>query len=206
MKFVAIFVNMLIFFYAKFLIRCWAKLLNEGSWNIENQHIIGPPCLWICILILCWWGLILRFEWLLLRMNSEAFLEFEVFLKLHSFKFDFQFAFKSYDPWKFLAIPTKDACSENATPQAEHCNSSSHSVNAPSGGSIKQMVLKSAALEHTIRSLKLESGESEQQLRKRAAEILDLMGTLLDTFLPKPSSVRDSNPRPHNLEIFWNWA
>merc|ERR1712226_46277 len=113
-------------------------------------------------------------------MDSEVFLEFEDFLKLHDSNFNFQFAFKSYDPWKDVDISSgsKSPSREyekvvNRTQNAEQNwskNESSKSapLKLPSGKDVKNMVLKSAALDHTIRSLKVETGESEESLKKRA--------------------------------------
>ena len=120
-------------------------------------------------------------------MNSDAFLEFEDLLQRHNYKFsNFQFAFKSYDPWSALIEAEKAERTRHASafrgnnrnkkdvqnsPKTESMFS-----NPPSGDDVKKKVLNSPAVDHAIRSLKLESNEeSEEQLRKRARDIVDMM-------------------------------
>ena len=94
-------------------------------------------------------------------MNSHAFLEFEDLLQRQQYRFDFFFAFKNYEPWKVLE--GNDGVPSDAR------------RNIPTGYDVKELVMKSAALDHTIRSVRIETGQSEDSLRREAEEILDLM-------------------------------
>ena len=98
-------------------------------------------------------------------MNSDAFFEFEDILSQRRAQSDIAFMLKRYDPW----------------PNGQKSNSQLSVVGTgikvlTTGNDVKKKVLNSAALDHTIRALKLETGESEASLRKEAWHILNVMG------------------------------
>ena len=98
-------------------------------------------------------------------MNSDAFFEFEDILLRRRAQSDVAFMLKRYDPWQ----------------SGQKSNSHNHVIGTDvkilaTGEDVKKKVLASAALDHTIRALKLQTGESEESLRKEAWNILKVMG------------------------------